>query len=75
MKTFNQFKKELYPGQPSPNGFPDNPPPEIVNGWHPEYGKREHMYNRMDKMTAMSMPPTGDPKIDKKVQQARKQPK
>lgn len=76
MKTFNQFKQELYPGQPSPNGFPDNPPPEMVNGYHPEYGKTaSRLYNTLDKTSADSMPMTGNPEIDGKVEMARKQQK
>jgi hypothetical protein len=74
-KTFKQIKKELYPGQPSPNGFPDNPPSQTISGWHPEYGKKANMYNTLDKISADSMPLTGDPEIDKKVKSARKQPK
>lgn len=75
MKTFKQFQKELYPGQPSSNGFPDTPPPEMVNGYHPDYGKKSNMYNTLDKTSAMSMPLTGDPEIDAKILKARKQPK
>ena len=71
VKTFNQFKQELYPGQPSPNGFPDNPPPEMVNGYHPDFGKRGNMYNTLDKGSAEAMPLTGDPEIDKKVAKAK----
>jgi hypothetical protein len=33
------------------------------------------MYNTLDKASAMSMPPTGNPEIDKKVEKAKKQPK
>jgi len=76
MKSFKQFKKELYPGQPSPNGFPDTPPAKLApNGYHPEYGKRGSMYNRMDRATAMAMPLTKDPEIDAKIIAARNQPK
>ena len=76
MKTFKQFSKALYPGQPSPNGFPDAPPsPQLPNGFHQDYGQRDSMFNRMDKATALATPPTGNPIIDKKVNQAKKQPK
>ena len=76
MKTFQQFSKALYPGQPSPNGFPDEPPPQqLPNGFHQDYGQRDSMFNRMDKATALATPPTGNPIIDKKVNQAKKQPK
>jgi len=76
MKTFKQFSKALYPGQPSPNGFPDQPPPQqLPNGFHQDYGQKDNMYNTLDKTSAMSMPPTGNPEIDKKVEKAKKQPK
>lgn len=76
MKSFNQLKKELYPGQPSPNGFPDTPPAQMSpNGYHSEYGKQGKMYNRMDRATAMAMPLTKDPEIDAKILAARNQPK
>lgn len=76
MKSFNQFKKELYPGQPSSNGFPDqDPPKQLPNGFHQDYGQKDNMYNTLDKTSAMSMPPTGNPEIDKKVEKAKKQPK
>lgn len=75
MKSFSQLKKELYPGQPSPNGFPDNQPPQMINGYHPEFGKKGNMYNRMDRATAMAMPLTKDPEIDAKIIAARQQPK
>jgi len=76
MKTFKQFSKALYPGQPSPNGFPDQEPPkQLPNGFHQDYGKRANMYNTLDKISADSMPLTGDPEIDAKVLKARKQPK
>lgn len=76
MKTFKQFSKALYPGQPSPNGFPDTPvPKQLPNGFHQDYGKRANMYNTIDKTSATSMPLTGDPEIDAKVLKTRKQPK
>ena len=74
MKTFKQFSKALYPGQPSPNGFPDQPPPkQLPNGFHQDYGQRGSMFNAMDKMTALSTPLTGNPEIDMKVEKAKKQ--
>ena len=44
-----------YDDKPSSKGYPNNPPPEMVNGWHPEYGKRDAMYNRMDPHSAQVM--------------------
>jgi hypothetical protein len=76
MKTFKQFSKALYPGQPSPNGFPDQEPPkQLPNGFHQDYGQRASLYNTLDKTSALSMPPTGNPIIDKKVKSAKRQPK
>jgi hypothetical protein len=75
-KTFKQFTQALYPGQPSPNGFPDDPPPrQLPNGFHQDYGQRDSMYNTLDKTSADSMTMTGNPEIDKKILKARKQPK
>jgi hypothetical protein len=76
VKTLKSVNQALYPGQPSPNGFPDqDPPKQLPNGFHQDYGKMDKMYNTLDKTSAMSMPPTGNPEIDKKVAKARKQPK
>jgi hypothetical protein len=78
MKTFNQLKKKLYPEQPSSNGFPDNPPPKMINGWHPSLvdGKFvSNRFNRLDPVSAKAMPLTGNSHIDKKIKLARKQKK
>jgi hypothetical protein len=67
-----------YDGKPAPLGFPDNPPPEMVNGMHPDLvdGKNvANRFNRLDPQSAQAMPLTGNPHIDKKVLKARKQPK
>ena len=52
-KVSKKLKTQIdYPDKPSPNGFPNDPPPEMVNGWHPEYGQRDAMYNKMDPQSA-----------------------
>lgn len=64
-----------YDGKPSPLGFPDNPPPKMVNGYHPDLvdGKKvADRFNRLDPQSARAMPPTGNPHIDKKVKAAAK---
>ena len=61
-----------YPGKPSPDGFPDNPPPKQVNGWHPEYGKRANRFDKLDPISAKAMPKQGDLEIDAKVVAAKK---
>ena len=79
-KTFKQFlaKTGYYDGKPAPLGFPDSPPPEMVNGFHKDLvdGKKvADRFNRLDPESARSMPPTGNPHIDKKVRAAAKKPK
>lgn len=67
-----------YDGKPAPLGFPETPPPEMVNGMHPDLvdGKKvADRFNRMDPESAKVMPLTGNPHIDKKVKEARKKPK
>ena len=61
---------ELYPGQPSPNGFPDTPPPELApNGYHPEFGKQAKRYTKLDPISAKTMNQVGtdDPETNKQV--------
>ena len=74
---FRRVSKKLkieidYPDKPSKAGYPDVPPPEMINGWHPEYGQDKMYYNKLDPHSAESMPPTGDPQIDAKVSKAKR---
>ena len=67
-----------YDGKPAPLGFPETPPPKMVNGYHPDLvdGKKTaDRFNRLDPESAKAMPLTGNPDIDKKVERAKKQPK
>jgi hypothetical protein len=67
-----------YDGKPAPLGFPETPPPKMVNGMHPDLvdGKKTaDRFNRLDPQSAKSMPSTGNPHIDKKVKAATKKPK
>ena len=61
-----------YPDKPSKSGYPNMPPPEMVNGWNREYGQKDSYYNKLDPHSAESMPPTGNPQIDAKVSKARR---
>ena len=76
-KTFKQFQN--YPGKPtpSPDGFPDDPPPELdpKTGMHPRYGKNANRYKKLDPISANSMPKTGDPEIDAVVAKQKKEKK
>jgi hypothetical protein len=73
-RVSKRLKKEIdYPDKPAKNGYPNDPPPKMINGWHPEYGKDKGYYNKLDPHSAESMPNTGNSEIDKKVVKARKQ--
>lgn len=74
---FKKVKDKLkpvidYPDKPSKLGYPDQSPPEPINGWHPEYGQKDAYYNKLDSQSANAMPATGNPEIDAKVQRAKK---
>ena len=58
--------------------YPDTPPPEMVQGRHPDWWDGEKVsnrFNRLDPSSAKATPLTGNPKIDKKILKARKQAK
>ena len=75
-RVSKRLKKEIdYLDKPAKNGYPNDPPPEMVNGWHSEYGNDKGYYNKLDPQSAEAMPLTGNPEIDKRVKKARKQPK
>ena len=81
LKNPEEVLKKLpgyYDGKPSPAGFPLSPPIIPVDGQHPELinpVKVANRFNRLDPISAKSMPLTGNPHIDKKVKAARKKPK
>ena len=69
-KVARKLKTEIdYLDKPSPNGFPEEPPPALdpVTGFHPEYGKQFARYTKLDPESADAMPATGDPDIDATV--------
>ena len=75
-RVSKRLKKEIdYADKPAKNGYPNDPPPEMVNGWNPEYGKDKGYYNKLDPQSAEAMPLTGNPEIDQKVRAAAKKPK
>lgn len=58
--------------------YPEQEPPEQVMGYHPDLidgEKVSQRFNRLDPISAKSMPLTGNPHIDAKVIKARKKPK
>ena len=59
-----------YPNKPAKLGYPDEPPKQMIGGYHPDFGDRHAYYNRLDRHSADTMQnsPTQDLKIDTKVQ-------
>ena len=53
-----------YKDKPSKFGYPNLPPKEQEQGWHPDYGKRKGYYKKLDPHSADAMPETGDFDID-----------
>ena len=71
-KVAKRLKNEIeYEGKPAAKGYPNDPPPEMVNGWHPNYGKT-YKYDKLDPVSAVMMrkAPTGNPEIDANVKKA-----
>ena len=76
LKSVKDFSN--YPGKPSPMGFPEEDPPKMINGYHPDLVNGKNVadrFNRLDPISARAMPLTGNPHIDKKVRAAAKKPK
>lgn len=75
-KVATRLKKEIdYPDKPAKKGVPNEPPPEMINGYHPNYGKRKDYYKKLDPQSAEAMPLTGDAETDAQIKVARKKPK
>jgi hypothetical protein len=58
--------------------YPDTPPPEMVQGRHPDLVDGEKVsdrFNRLDPISAKATPLTGNKNIDAKILKARKQAK
>ena len=73
-KVAKKLKKEIdYPEKPAKMGYPNDPPPEMVNDRHPDFGKTPGttLYNKMSPKTAKAMPFQDDPVIDAKIKKAR----
>jgi len=76
-KVMGRLKNEIdYPDKPARKGYPNKPPPKMVNGMHPKFGKN-YKYDKLDSVSAvmMSRAPTGDPEIDANVRKAARKPK
>mgnify|MGYP003324205832 CR=1 FL=1 len=58
-----------YPEKPAKKGYPNDPPPKMVDGWHPKLGQK-YKYDKLDPQSAEAMPDTGDPEIDANIEKA-----
>ena len=77
-KVQKRLKPQIdYKGKPAKKGYPDEPPPEMVNNRHPDFGKRpgSTYYNKLDPQSADAMPQQDDETIDAKVKDAKENPK
>ena len=81
LKSVKDIAKKIpgyYDGKPSPTGFPMQPPPKMIKGFHPDIvtgDRAAKRFNKLDPASAKAMPKTAYPHIDKKVQAAAKKPK
>ena len=77
-KTLLKSPNEFFKVSDIKPEYPADPPPKMVNGWHPDFvsgDKISQRFNKLDPQSARAMPKTGNPKIDAKVAQAAQQPK
>ena len=63
-----------YPEKPAKKGYPNDPPPKMVDGWHPKLGQK-YKYDKLDPVSARAMPLQGNPEIDANIKKARQEPK
>ena len=49
--------------------YPDDPPPKMINNWHPKFGKK-YKHDKLDPHSAEAMPKQGDPEIDASIEKA-----
>ena len=67
-RVMGKLKPQIdYPDKPSPMGYPNKPPRQRPDGYPSDYGMRDNYYNKLDQISADSMPPTGNELIDRKV--------
>ena len=71
-KVRNKLKDKIdYQDKPSKLGYPNTPPKEQEQGYHPDYGKRKDYYKKLDPHSADAMPETGDLDTDDTVEKQK----
>ena len=62
--TYDMIRKRFLENREIAPEFPAEPPPKMVNGYHPKFGKHAARYKKLDPASANAMPETGDPETD-----------
>ena len=62
--TYELIKRRFLENKKIAPEFPAEPPPKMVNGYHPKFGKHAARYKKLDPASANAMPETGDPETD-----------
>ena len=71
-KVRNKLRDKIdYQDKPSKLGYPNTPPKEQEQGYHPDYGKRKDYYKKLDPHSADAMPETGDLETDDTVEKQK----
>ena len=71
-KVRNKLKDKIdYRDKPSKLGYPNLPPKEQDQGYHPEYGEKKDYYKKLDPHSADAMPETGNLDIDDTVEKQK----
>ena len=69
--TYELIKRRFLENKKIAPEFPAEPPPKMVNGYHPKFGKRAARYKKLDPASANAMPLTGDPETDEIVRKQK----
>ena len=69
--TYELIKRRFLENKKIAPEFPAEPPPKMVNGYHPKFGKHAARYKKLDPASANAMPLTGDPETDEIVRKQK----
>ena len=69
--TYELIKRRFLENKKIAPEFPAEPPPKMVNGYHPKFGKHAARYKKLDPASANAMPETGDPETDELVRKQK----
>ena len=69
--TYEMIRRRFLENKQIAPEFPAEPPPKMVNGYHPKFGKHANRYKKLDPASANAMPLTGDPETDELVKKQK----